>query len=339
LAHSQGRLIGGFMKNVLTNLAKAFIIVLFCLVSLSVFQWRTGTVTGSIIDDEGNPLPGITVTIEGPNLMGSRTTVTSELGAYRFHELPPGTYSIKAEMPGFATKIRRGIVVQVGRTINVNLTISVSGSEKVLPPPPPKSPPPKLKKIPGEAPTNLKKIIDDEMDKLTIGQIEYNPPSEMTEHVKERVEVRISPSLTEDLKQGLKGRGIPQIDHIPVSTVMNVKLTGYDFNILPLSDEEQAVFASGYTQWEFDVTPLKAGKKILQLLVSASFDIGEFGEKKKSFPVMEKEIHVKVSPGERIKRIDWYKVLGVIGGLLGIILAILRISKYLKNKKNENLGG
>jgi hypothetical protein len=331
--------IGGFMKDLLKKLEKALIILLFCLVSLFFFQLRTGTITGIVVDEEGNPLPGVSVTIEGPNLVGSRTAITSDSGVFRFRRVPIGIYLVRAEISGFKTFVKEDIVVRVGRTINVNLSISMTIPKHVLPPPHPKPPPPKLKKIPGEVPSDFNEIIDEEMDQLTIGRIVYNPPSEMTEHVKERIEVRISQDLSEDLKEGLKGRGVPQIDQIHVSTVMTVKLTGYDFDIIPLSDEEQAVFASRYTQWEFDVTPLKAGKKILQLLVSASIDMDEFGEKKKSFPVKEKEIHVKVSPGERIKRIDWYKVLGAIGGLLGIIIAILRISKHIKNKKDKNLGG
>lgn len=324
------------MKGPHINLQTALIMLLICLVSLSFFQLRTGTVAGKVIDEEGSPLPGVTVTIEGPNMLGSQTVITSESGAYRFLKIPLGTYSIKAEMPGFATKIRKGIVVQVGRIINVNLTISVTGAEKVLPPPPP---PPIAKKIPGDAPSNIKKIISEEIEKLPIGQILFNPPTEMEEQVKERIEVRITQNINEDLKEGLKGRGVPQIEEIRVSAVMTAKLSGEDFTIDSLSDTEQAVFDSEYTQWEFDVTPTKAGQKILQLSISASFDIDEFGEKKKSLPVMEREIFVKVNPGERIKRVDWYKILGAIGGLLGIIATIIGISKHLKKKKSENLAG
>ncbi len=324
------------MKGSHINLQTTLIILLFCLISLSFLQVRTGTITGKVIDDGGNPLPGVTVTIEGPNMAGSKTAITSESGSYRFLRIPVGTYLIRAEISGFKTHIRKGIVVQVGRTINVNLTISVAGAEKILPPPPP---PPKAKKIPGDAPSNIKKIISEEIEQLPIGKILFNPPTEMEEHKKERIEVRITQNINEDLKESLKGRGVPQIEQIRVSTVMTAKLSGDDFSINSLSDEQQAVFDSGYAQWEFDVTPLKAGQKILQLSISASFDMDEFGEKKKSLPVMEREIFVKVNPGERIKRVDWYKILGAIGGLLGIIIAILRISKYLKDKKDKNLAG
>ncbi|MCK7478459.1 MAG: carboxypeptidase-like regulatory domain-containing protein [Candidatus Moduliflexus flocculans] len=53
------------------------------------------------------PLPGVNVTISGPNLMGVRTFVTDANGEFRFPALPPGEYPLKAELAGFGTVVQR----------------------------------------------------------------------------------------------------------------------------------------------------------------------------------------------------------------------------------------
>lgn len=323
------------MKKQHINLPRTLMALLFCLFFISFFQGRTGKITGKVTDEEGYPLPGVTVTLRGPNMIGLQTVITSESGVFRFHAVPGGTYSIKAEMPGFATQIREIIVVQPGRTIHIDFTIAMTGIEEREPWLPPPLP---YKKLPEYAPSDLNRIINEEIKQLSIGQILFNPPEEMTEHIKDRIEMRISQNINEDLTEGLKGRGIPQIEQVRVSTVMTAKLSGDDFKIKPLSDMEQPVLASGYTQWEWDVTPLKAGRKILQLSVAASINVDTFGEKKKSLPVMEKEIYVKVNPKARFEKIDWYKIIGAIGGVIGIIATIIGIYfklKQLKKRKKE----
>ena len=59
-------------------------------------QVQTGSITGQVLDNEANRLPGVTLTVSSPNLMGTRTFVSSENGAFRFPALPPGTYKLTA---------------------------------------------------------------------------------------------------------------------------------------------------------------------------------------------------------------------------------------------------
>jgi len=154
----------------------------------------------------------------------------------------------------------------------------------------------------------------------------FNPPEEMTEYITERVETRITQNINEDLIRGLKGKGIPQIDDIKVSSSMTVKLSGDTFKIILLSEEEQPLLSSGYTQWEWDVTPQKAGSRKLQLSVSASIYTPQFGEKKKSHPVMEKEILVKVNPKiKKPKKSNFWKIIERIGIIVGVIATLLTI--------------
>jgi len=50
---------------------------------------NTGAIVGTALDEENAPLPGATVTISSPSLMGTRTAITGADGSFRFPALPP----------------------------------------------------------------------------------------------------------------------------------------------------------------------------------------------------------------------------------------------------------
>src|SRR2546428_13831502 len=64
-----------------------------CLLSATglMAQGLTGSLTG-VVTQEGNALPGVTVTVTSPSLQGTRSTVTNEAGGYSNRALPPGDY-------------------------------------------------------------------------------------------------------------------------------------------------------------------------------------------------------------------------------------------------------
>jgi hypothetical protein len=53
--------------------------------------------------DGNDPLPGVTVSISGRTLQGTRSAITSPDGSYSFSFLPPGDYHLKFELQGFTT--------------------------------------------------------------------------------------------------------------------------------------------------------------------------------------------------------------------------------------------
>ena len=58
-----------------------------------------GSITGTIADQQGVPLPGATVTVQGVD--ATRTFTTGADGRYRFLTLAPGPYKVTAALPGF----------------------------------------------------------------------------------------------------------------------------------------------------------------------------------------------------------------------------------------------
>jgi len=83
-----------------------------------------GAINGTVTDSTKAMLPGVSVTLAGPAVMGSPTTTTNQNGAYRFSPVPPGEYTITFELSGFGTVIREGIRVSVGFTATVNTEMS-----------------------------------------------------------------------------------------------------------------------------------------------------------------------------------------------------------------------
>ena len=112
--------------------SKFSLIVFLALVltSTSFAQRQTGSIAGMVVEKEGNPLPGATVSISGPALMGTNSYVTSGTGLFRFPALLPGEFQIRVEMPGFKTIVRPGVIVSVGRTTEVLIELEVATVEE-----------------------------------------------------------------------------------------------------------------------------------------------------------------------------------------------------------------
>jgi hypothetical protein len=92
----------------------------------------TGSINGKVADTSGGVLPGVTVTASGPSMMGSQTSVTDTGGLYRFPALPPGTFTVTYELPGFNTLKRDGIIISMGFTATVNVELAVASLQETV---------------------------------------------------------------------------------------------------------------------------------------------------------------------------------------------------------------
>jgi hypothetical protein len=104
-----------------------FVIVLTLLLSpalASAQRATTGTVTGKVVDSSGAVMPGVTITLQSPEVLGVFSTVSDANGFYRVANLPPGTYDVKAELSGFQTAIHRE-PVRLNGVLSVDFTLSV----------------------------------------------------------------------------------------------------------------------------------------------------------------------------------------------------------------------
>src|SRR3989475_12980807 len=91
-----------------------------------------GELVGKVTDDQGGVLPGVTVTLSGPAVMGAPTAVSGASGVYRFPAVNTGTYTLKFELAGFAPLIREGIVVPVRQTITVDAAMKLASVQETV---------------------------------------------------------------------------------------------------------------------------------------------------------------------------------------------------------------
>src|SRR5687767_2319712 len=73
-------------------------------------QEANATISGTVADDQGQVLPGATVTIIDENTKLARSGVTDARGDFRFPTLVAGTYTVKVELQGFKGFERRNNV-------------------------------------------------------------------------------------------------------------------------------------------------------------------------------------------------------------------------------------
>ncbi len=101
--------------------------VLLC-VTLVTSAWAQtgGTLLGSVVDDQGLALPGVSVALTNIDTGWARSVVVDERGRYRAAALPPGVYAIKAELSGFATVVRDRVPLTLGQELTINMTMSVA---------------------------------------------------------------------------------------------------------------------------------------------------------------------------------------------------------------------
>jgi outer membrane receptor protein involved in Fe transport len=94
--------------------------------SLGLAQEVNGSIQGTVKDPSGAVVPNATVT--ATNTQRSWTATTNEGGIYNFAALPPGIYTVSATGTGFGTVERSNVTVELGRTLQVELTMTVAGA-------------------------------------------------------------------------------------------------------------------------------------------------------------------------------------------------------------------
>jgi hypothetical protein len=94
---------------------------------------ETGNIRGKVLDEQGGPVPGATVTVSGPNIAGEKSTTTAADGTFQIIGLAPGVQEVHVSMSGFAP-MQVGVPVRLDETAYVPVTLRMAGtaSEEVI---------------------------------------------------------------------------------------------------------------------------------------------------------------------------------------------------------------
>jgi outer membrane receptor protein involved in Fe transport len=84
-----------------------------------------GTIEGTVKDEQGALLPGVTVTVTNIDTGEQRVAVTNESGLYRAPLLSLGTYRVSAELQGFKKFEQTGVSLRAGQTAVIDVALAV----------------------------------------------------------------------------------------------------------------------------------------------------------------------------------------------------------------------
>jgi len=124
-------------EPLITNRLKQFgyAMLIMLAVSIAAFsqsQITTGTIQGTVADVNGAIVPGANVEIKNLDTNLSRTLTTDEGGRFVFLALQPGPYSVTVSKQGFAKAVAERLDLTVGQTLNLPVSMKVSGVEEVV---------------------------------------------------------------------------------------------------------------------------------------------------------------------------------------------------------------
>ena len=92
----------------------------------AVAQQTTGNIAGRVTDQQSAALPGVTVTAKQAETGFTRSTITDGEGVFRLTGLLIGTYDLTIEMSGFTTLDRKGVVLNVSQTLNLDVQLKIA---------------------------------------------------------------------------------------------------------------------------------------------------------------------------------------------------------------------
>ena len=91
----------------------------------------TGKIAGKVVDTNGDPLPGVRITLQSPNLQGTRVVVTKANGEFVTAALPPGTYDVIFELESFQS-VQQSVLVPAAQTVELNPQMGLSQTETIV---------------------------------------------------------------------------------------------------------------------------------------------------------------------------------------------------------------
>jgi len=126
------------LKNGLATVIVSDFLIFICLlalVSAPLYSQSSvyGAIQGKVTSPEGEPLPGVEVTVSSPKLIGGpQSVITDAAGKFRFAALSPGTYAIEAKIQGFTPQKRVDLRLMVQATLTVDFILEVGSLAEAI---------------------------------------------------------------------------------------------------------------------------------------------------------------------------------------------------------------
>src|ERR1700719_3566043 len=82
--------------------------------------------SGTVLDESGGAVKGTSVTLVETDTNRTYSTTSNDSGYYVFANVPPGHYELTTAFKGFATTVRKGVVLSVGQSATIDITLKVA---------------------------------------------------------------------------------------------------------------------------------------------------------------------------------------------------------------------
>ena len=119
------------MRALIRRVAACLALVVYTAAPVAAQDFR-GRINGTVTDNTGAVLPGVSVTATSPALIQPQTQVTGADGSYRFLALPPGVYDVAFELLGFQNVRREGVRVVINQTLTVDQQLQVATLQETV---------------------------------------------------------------------------------------------------------------------------------------------------------------------------------------------------------------
>ena len=119
----------------MASTVRFFVVVLILFVPIGLFaqaRLTAADIQGTVRDESGAVLPGVTITATNQATNQSRSAVTTKEGRYYIGALPPGRYTIVAELAGFAAQRRKDVRLVIGQLAEMDFTIRPGATEAIV---------------------------------------------------------------------------------------------------------------------------------------------------------------------------------------------------------------
>src|SRR5918995_1077674 len=116
------------------NLVSRWCMLALLLVPLATSAWAqtfTGGLRGAVRDANG-VIPGVTVTLTNDATGAARDAVSNEQGEYSFAAVPPGNYTVRAELTGFKTYENKNLRIAAQQFVTLDIALEVGQLQETI---------------------------------------------------------------------------------------------------------------------------------------------------------------------------------------------------------------
>ena len=95
-------------------------------------QVSDATIEVTVTDEQGQVLPGVSVTVRRPDTGFERVVVTNDAGEARIPALVPGLYQVRFTLQGFAQVSQEGLTLRIGQTARLDVRMKIASVQETV---------------------------------------------------------------------------------------------------------------------------------------------------------------------------------------------------------------